>query len=63
MAELTVDLGIDPLVQLVNFRTQLARIQVNRGELRLKQLVEGSVEDTDNFRALVVHYRVMLLVP
>jgi hypothetical protein len=40
-----VDLRVDPLVQLVNFRTQFRRVQVNSGLLlRCAELVELAVE-------------------
>ena len=60
----TVDRIIHPLVHPIDLRAQLRRIQV---ELRLGRLgherAELRVEHADDLRRLVVHDRVLLLVP
>lgn len=61
----TVDPIIDPLVHAINLPAQLRRIQVEllRPALLRDERIELRVEDAYDLRRLVVHDRVLLLVP
>lgn len=62
---LTVDSGVNPFVQLIDFLPDLGvfRIEVNGCLIFRKLIVERSVENPDDFGGLVIHDGMRLLVP
>lgn len=62
-SEQTVDVWIDPFVQLVYFCPKLGRVEIHRGFVCGKIVVEGRVEDADDLGTLVVHNSLKFLVP
>ena len=59
----TIKSVVDPSVQRVDFFPQLLRIEVDRGLVGRHEVIELTVEDADDLRALIVHNGIRLLVP
>lgn len=60
---LTVDTGVDEFIDFVNLRAELLGIVGESSLLLGDELIERSVEDTDDLRAFVVDDCMSLLVP
>jgi len=59
-----IDGMVNPIVSLINMTTQLERVQIQSTlGVRGAEGVEFGVEHAYNFRALIVHNRLQLLVP
>ena len=61
--KLTVDIGVDEVVQLINLRLQIRWVVVQGRLLLGEELVECSVKYTDDLRALVVDDCVQFFIP
>lgn len=62
-AKRTVDVLVNPFVELVNLRPEFFGIIVELLLIRRDQVVKGGVKDSDNLGALVVDNGPCLLVP
>ena len=60
---LTVDTTVDPLVRRVDRLAVLFGINIDLGFVCGDKLVELRIEDSDDLGALVIHDRLVLLVP
>ena len=54
---------VDPLVHFIDFFTERFGVEVQRCFVGGKQVIEGGVEDADDFRALVIHNSLVLAIP
>ena len=54
---------VDPLVYFIDFFTERFGVEVQRCFVGGKQVIEGGVEDADDFRALIIDNRSCLPIP
>ena len=59
----TIDGAVNPVVGAVDFLTKLRGININIGLVRGDEIVELGIEDSDDLGTLIVHDRLILLVP
>ena len=62
LVDTIVDIIVSPLIDSLNFIFQIARQQVDFGELLWKQGVELVVQHTDNLAGLIADDPLLLLV-
>lgn len=62
-SRLTVDVGIDPFIKLVDTRSELFGVEIEGSFIGGNKVIEGRVEHADDLRRFVVYDGLELFVP